>query len=243
MSKLVISDLHASVNGRMILNGVDLEVRTGELHVLMGPNGSGKSTLSNVIMGNPKFRVESGGILLDDLNVLAMKPDERARAGLFLAFQEPVEISGVNVFNFLRTAASKVSKEPVNFSELKKRTTEYFKEVNLSENFINRYLNEGFSGGEKKRFELLQLMLLKPKIAVLDEIDSGLDMDTLKTVGELVRNSLKATGLLVITHYERIMDYIKPDFIHIISDGKIVKTGGIEILKAVKEKGYEQYRV
>ncbi len=242
METLEIRDLRASVNGKRILNGINMSVKRGELHILMGPNGSGKSTLSNVIMGNPKYTVDSGDILLDGKSILGLKPDERARAGLFLAFQEPVEISGVNVFNFIRTAYSKTNPDGLKMAELKKETEAYLDRFNLSRTFLNRFLNEGFSGGEKKRFEMLQMMVLQPKFAVMDEVDSGLDLDSLKIVGEMIGQALSTTGMLVVTHYERIFEYLKPSFIHVIMDGEIVETGGIEVFKNIKERGYEHYR-
>ena len=208
----------------------------------MGPNGSGKSTLSNTILGSPKFKVESGSIKLDGGEISGLKPDERARLGLFLAFQEPVSISGVNVLSFLRTAYTKLNPSDKNIDDLKVKVSKVISKLGLSEEFLKRSLNEGFSGGEKKRLEIAQLILFRPKIAILDEVDSGLDMDSLRILGDAINSLKKESGVLLVTHYERIFDYIKPDFIHVLMDGKIVGSGGMEVLQNIKEKTYSFYK-
>lgn len=241
-SELGINGLNVSVNGNLILKGINLTVKTGELHIVMGPNGSGKSTLSNTILGSPKFKVESGSIKLDGGEISGLKPDERARLGLFLAFQEPVSISGVNVLSFLRTAYTKLNPSDKNIDDLKVKVSKVISKLGLSEEFLKRSLNEGFSGGEKKRLEIAQLILFRPKIAILDEVDSGLDMDSLRILGDAINSLKKESGVLLVTHYERIFDYIKPDFIHVLMDGKIVGSGGMEVLQNIKEKTYSFYK-
>ncbi|HIH20714.1 TPA: Fe-S cluster assembly ATPase SufC [Candidatus Micrarchaeota archaeon] len=242
MALLEIRDLHAAVEGKEILKGVNLTVKTGEIHSIMGPNGSGKSTLASVIMGHPKYKVTKGEVLLDGENVLAMLPDERARKGLFLAFQNPVEVPGVSVTKFLYNAYSAVHK-----SEGTGKTSAAFPEilrqsvsaVGLDESFAKRQLNAGFSGGEKKRGEVLQMQVLKPKISILDEIDSGLDIDALKAVSiSLKAQQAKGTGMLVITHYQRILKHLNPDFVHVMVDGRIVKSGGHELAADLENSGY-----
>ncbi len=240
-NELEISGLKVSVNSTMILNGIDLKVRVGELHVLMGPNGSGKSTLSNVIIGNPKYKVLEGEIKFNGVNLLKMRPDERARAGIFMSFQEPVEVPGINIFNFMRTAYLKEGGNASDLSALRSRMSLLIKELGLPENFIQRSINEGFSGGEKKRFEMLQMLLLSPKIAILDEVDSGLDFDTLKVIGNMISAASKDMGVLMITHSDRIFDHLKPDFIHIIKNGRIISTGGLELVSRIKKEGYDSY--
>jgi Fe-S cluster assembly ATP-binding protein len=203
----------------------------------MGPNGSGKSTLANVIMGNPKYIVNAGSIKFDNEDILKLKVNERAKKGIFLAFQEPVEISGVNTMNFLVTAHTNLKgKNP----ELRKEIIKKMGELNLSELFLKRSLNEGFSGGEKKRFELLQVMLLNPKIAILDEIDSGMDVDSVRLLGEITKKLSKDTGFLMITHNENILDYIKPDIVSIMKDGKIIRSGDYQLIEQIKKEGYKQ---
>ena len=246
---LVIRDLHVQVEGKKILNGVSLVVNKGEVHALMGPNGSGKSTLSNTIMGHPKYEVTSGDILLDAESILEMAPDERARRGLFLAFQAPMAIPGVNTQNFLRLALNAIrtsglgprgEEGQITAREFRPLLQDRLKLLKVDSSFVNRYLNDGFSGGEKKRAEVLQMALLKPQIAVLDEIDSGLDVDAVRIVSEGV-NSLLGPGLgvLIITHYQRILNYIKPDFVHVLVDGRIVLNGGPELALEVDTRGYE----
>jgi Fe-S cluster assembly ATP-binding protein len=249
MATLEIRDLHVSVDGggtdgaKEILRGVDLIVRAGETHALMGPNGSGKSTLAYAIAGHPKYTVTSGVVTLDGEDVLAMSVDERARAGLFLAMQYPVEVPGVSVSNFLRTAMTAVRGEAPKLRDFAKEMKGAMSELQIDPAFAQRNLNEGFSGGEKKRHEILQLELLKPKIAVLDETDSGLDVDALKVVSEGV-NRFGAggdTGVLLITHYTRILRYVKPDFVHVFAAGRIVAEGGPELADLLENEGYEKF--
>jgi Fe-S cluster assembly ATP-binding protein len=247
MATLQIRDLHVSVNAdgepREILRGVDLTVRAGETHAIMGPNGSGKSTLAYSLAGHPKYRVTSGTVTLDGADVLAMKVDERARAGLFLAMQYPVEVPGVSVSNFLRTAATAVRGEAPKLRLWVKEVREAMSGLAIDPAFAERNVNEGFSGGEKKRHEILQLELLKPRIAILDETDSGLDVDALRVVSEGV-NRVRETGevgTLLITHYTRILRYIKPDFVHVFIDGRIVEEGGPELADRLEAEGYERY--
>lgn len=243
--KLKIENLHANIDGKKILRGINLTAQTGEVHALMGPNGSGKSTLANVIMGHPKYEVTDGKIFIDDVNVLKLGADERAHLGLFLAFQYPVEISGVTVAKFLKRAME--AKNAANGNEKKFKVSAYIKELRenvdfleMDKNFVNRYLNEGFSGGEKKRMEVLQMLMLKPKFTVLDETDSGLDIDAIKVVSKGV-NKLRGpnVGTLIITHYQRILNYVQPDFVHIIYQGRIVTSGGPEMVDVLEEKGYD----
>jgi Fe-S cluster assembly ATP-binding protein len=247
MSTLSISDLRVTVEAdggaREILRGVDLTVRAGETHAIMGPNGSGKSTLAYAIAGHPKYTITGGSITLDGEDVLAMSVDERARAGLFLAMQYPVEIPGVSVSNFLRTAATAVRGEAPKLRTWVKEVRETMAELSMDPSFAERNVNEGFSGGEKKRSEILQMELLRPKIAVLDEIDSGLDVDALRYVSDGVNRVAASgeTGLLLITHYTRILRYIQPDFVHVFVDGKIAAEGGKELADELEAGGYEQY--
>ncbi|OZM72349.1 Fe-S cluster assembly ATPase SufC [Amycolatopsis antarctica] len=249
MATLEIKDLHASVTtdegAKEILKGVDLTIRSGETHAIMGPNGSGKSTLSYAIAGHPKYEVTSGEILLDGEDVLEMSVDERARAGLFLAMQYPVEVPGVSMSNFLRTAATSVRGEAPKLRHWVKEVKEEMGKLDISAEFAERSVNEGFSGGEKKRHEILQLALLKPKIAVLDETDSGLDVDALRVVSEGV-NAFKAAGdggIMLITHYTRILKHITPDHVHVFAGGKIVESGGVELADELEANGYVKYAV
>ena|SRR3989338_1649620 len=245
---LEIKDLHVSIDGKEIIKGVNLKVEKGKIHAIMGPNGSGKSTLANVLMGHPKYKVEKGSITFDGKNVLVMTPDQRAKAGMFLAFQYPVEVAGVSLFNFLRAAynsinnghAKNIEKEVISVLDFQKLLKEKVKLLQMDESFIYRHLNEGFSGGEKKRAEILQLAVLNPKIAILDETDSGLDIDSVKIVANGV-NDLKGTdmGVLLITHYQRILKYIKPDYVHVMINGKIVKSGGEDLAEQLEQKGYD----
>ena len=247
MATLEIRDLHVSVNAdgepQEILRGVDLTVRAGETHAIMGPNGSGKSTLAYSLAGHPKYTVTSGTVTLDGADVLAMKVDERARAGLFLAMQYPVEVPGVSVSNFLRTAATAVRGEAPKLRLWVKEVREAMSSLSIDPSFAERNVNEGFSGGEKKRHEILQLELLKPKIAILDETDSGLDVDALRVVSEGVNRVRESgeVGTLLITHYTRILRYIKPDFVHVFIDGRIVEEGGPELADRLEAEGYERY--
>ncbi len=247
MATLEIKNLHVTVETEQgtkeILKGVDLTIKSGEIHAVMGPNGSGKSTLAYSIAGHPKYTVTKGEILLDGENVLEMSVDERARAGLFLAMQYPVEIPGVSVSNFLRTAKTAITGEAPALRTWIKDVREAMSGLKIDSTFSERNVNEGFSGGEKKRHEILQLELLKPRFAILDETDSGLDVDALKIVSEGVNRAHKANdlGVLMITHYTRILKYIKPDFVHVFVDGKVAQQGGIELADQLEAEGYDRY--
>ena len=247
MSKLEIKDLRVAVEAedgaKEILRGVNLTVNSGETHAIMGPNGSGKSTLAYSIAGHPKYTITGGSVYLDGEDILEMSVDERAKAGLFLAMQYPVEVPGVSVTNFLRTAATAIRGEAPKVRTWVNEVKDAMKNLAIDTSFAERSVNEGFSGGEKKRHEILQLELLKPKIAILDETDSGLDVDALRIVSEGV-NRAKAEnnmGVLLITHYTRILRYIKPDFVHVFAGGKIVEEGGPELAEKLEEKGYAEY--
>jgi Fe-S cluster assembly ATP-binding protein len=247
MSTLEIKNLHVSViteqGNKQILKGIDLTIRSGEIHAIMGPNGSGKSTLAYSIAGHPKYEVTEGEILLDGENVLEMSVDERARAGLFLAMQYPVEVPGVSVSNFLRTAKTAISGEAPKLREWVGDLKSAMNNLRMDPDFTERNVNEGFSGGEKKRHEILQLELLKPKIAVLDETDSGLDVDALRIVSEGVNRAHKNSylGVILITHYTRILNYIKPDFVHVFVNGKLAEQGGAELAERLENEGYDRY--
>ncbi|WP_349884448.1 Fe-S cluster assembly ATPase SufC [Microbacterium sp. WHRI 7836] len=247
MSVLEIRDLHVTVETEAgatpILNGINLTMNTGETHAIMGPNGSGKSTLAYTIAGHPKYTVTSGSITFDGQDVLEMSVDERARAGLFLAMQYPVEIPGVTVTNFLRTAKTALDGEAPAIRGWTKDVKEAMSNLRMDPKFAQRNVNEGFSGGEKKRHEILQLEVLKPKFAVLDETDSGLDVDALKIVSEGVNRAKESTGLgvLLITHYTRILRYIRPDFVHVVVAGKIVEEGGPELADRLENEGYDRF--
>lgn len=240
---LEIKDLHASINGKEILKGVNLSIGEGEVHAIMGPNGAGKSTLSAVLTGNPNYVVTGGSVLFRGKDLLAMSPEQRAREGLFLSFQYPVEIPGVSMVNFLRTAVSEKrkyeGKEPLSASAFLKLMREKRSVVELDDRLAKRAVNEGFSGGEKKRNEIFQMAMLEPSLSILDETDSGLDIDALRIVAEGV-NRLKTpnNAYIVITHYQRLLDYIVPDFVHILADGRIVKTGDKTLALELEEKGY-----
>lgn len=241
---LQIKNLHASVEDKEILKGINLEVKAGEVHAIMGPNGAGKSTLSSVIAGNENFEVTAGEVILDGEDLADLAPEERAHKGIFLSFQYPVEIPGVSVTNFMKTAINETRKakglEDMPANEMLKLIKEKSELLEIDRKFLSRSLNEGFSGGEKKRNEIFQMAMLDPKIAILDETDSGLDIDALRIVANGV-NKLKSenNAVIVITHYQRLLEYIVPDFVHVLHDGKIVKTGGKELALELEEKGYD----
>jgi Fe-S cluster assembly ATP-binding protein len=249
MSELVVKNLHVSIEGKEILTGVDLTVKQGEIHAIMGPNGTGKSTLAYTLMGHPGYQVTGGEVWFKGKNILELKPDERSRLGLFLAFQYPVAIPGVTVANFLRTAlnAHRRGANPEDkgmpIPEFRKALKTKMDLLKMDNAFAGRYLNDGFSGGEKKRAEILQMAMLKPEIAILDETDSGLDIDALRVVADGV-NALTGPdmGALVITHYQRLLNYIKPNFVHIMLDGRIVESGGPDLALHLEEQGYEWVR-
>lgn len=249
MSEIVINNLYAGIDGNEILKGVDLTVNQGEVHALMGPNGTGKSTLAYVLMGHPKYEVTEGEVIFKGVNVLDLKPDERSRMGLFLAFQYPVAIPGVSVANFLRTAVNARRKadhpedKGIPIPEFRTMLKAKMDLLKMDHAFAGRYLNDGFSGGEKKKAEILQMAALEPEIAILDETDSGLDIDALRIVSDGV-NTLRGEdlGVLVITHYQRVLNYIKPDYVHIMLDGRIVESGGPELALTLEEQGYEWLR-
>jgi len=243
LGQLEIKNLHVSVDGKEILRGVDLVVPIGEIHAVMGPNGSGKSTLASTILGHPRYEVTEGDVLWKGQSLLEMETDQRAKSGLFLAFQYPQEIYGVSTSNFLRLAMTERFGKTPSFAEFNKELTEWLKLLEITPEFAKRYLNEGFSGGEKKRNEILQLGMLRPEMAILDETDSGLDIDALKIVAHGV-NRMRGPnfGALVITHYQRLLNYIVPDYVHILVDGRIVKTGDKSLALQLEEQGYEWVR-
>ncbi|MBL4694841.1 Fe-S cluster assembly ATPase SufC [Candidatus Gracilibacteria bacterium] len=243
MNTLEIIDIHAEVDGQKILKGLSLTISSGQIHTIMGPNGSGKSTLCKVLMGHPKYEVTKGEALFNGENILEMEPEERAKLGLFLGFQHPIEIAGVTLGNFLRHSKMAITGEkigPVAFMKTMKAKTE---ELGMHRSFIGRGVNEGFSGGEKKRTEIAQMAVLEPKIALLDEIDSGLDIDALEIVSEGINKNFEQTncGILLITHYQRILNYIKPHHVHIMHDGRIIKSGGAELAQELEDNGYKKY--
>jgi len=252
MSKVLsIDNLHVAIGGKEILRGVNLTIRQGETHALMGPNGSGKSTLSYALMGHPNYEVTAGTATLDGRDLLALEPDERAKAGLFLAFQYPTSIPGVTVANFLRHAVTNVrnpdrkeGEDLIPMRDFRKEIRAAMDELGIDPEFARRYLNEGFSGGEKKRAEVLQLAMLQPAFAILDETDSGLDIDAVRVVSEGVNKvaAKTGTGVLVITHYQRILNYIKPGFVHILFGGRIVESGGPELVDVLEREGYDWVR-
>jgi Fe-S cluster assembly ATP-binding protein len=249
MSQLEIKDLHVSIHGKPILHGVNLTAKQGEIHAIMGPNGTGKSTLAYTLMGHPSYSVTQGEVRFKDEDVLALAPDERSRLGIFLAFQYPVSISGVTVANFLRTAinarrrAKNKDDKGVPIPEFRKMLKEKMQLLKMDEAFAGRYLNEGFSGGEKKRAEILQMAALEPEIAILDETDSGLDIDALRVVSEGVNTLMGPNlGVIVITHYQRLLNYIKPDFVHVMMGGRIVESGGPDLALSLEEHGYDWIR-
>jgi Fe-S cluster assembly ATP-binding protein len=249
MSELVIKDFYVNVEENEILKGVDLTIKSGEVHAVMGPNGTGKSTLAYALMGHPKYEIISGTATLDGEDLLDLEPNERSAIGLFLAFQYPIAVPGVSVANFLRTAvnAQRKHQDPddkgISIPDFRKMLKEKLALLKMDESFAGRYLNDGFSGGEKKRVEILQMATLEPKFSILDETDSGLDIDALKIVADGVNTiGNKDQGILVITHYQRILNYIKPDFVHVMLDGRIVQSGGPELALQLEEQGYEWLR-
>ena len=246
MSSLIIKDLYAQVEGKEILKGVNLTIKSGEIHVIMGPNGTGKSTLAEVVMGNPKYEVTSGSIILDDKEVLEMEVDERAREGLFLAMQYPAEIAGITNSDFIRGAMKAQGVDTGSLFKYIKNLEASIDELKMAPDMSSRYLNQGFSGGEKKRNEILQMKMLKPKFAVLDEIDSGLDIDALTVVGENLTSMMEEKkdemAYLIITHYQRLLNFIKPTHVHIMLDGKIVESGGFELVANLETNGYDDFK-
>lgn len=240
---LSVKNLNAGIKDKQILNGLNLDVIEGKVHALMGKNGSGKSTLAQVIMGNPMFEVLSGDILFLSNSLLDIEPDERARMGVFLSFQYPSEVTGVNVGSYLRLIYNKSHNKPLSPIKFREYIKDKLELLSIQEDFLGRYLNDGFSGGEKKRMEMLQMLILEPKLAILDEVDSGLDVDAVKIVSKAVNHLIQATGMtvLIITHYARILKYIEPDFVHIVSDGNVVSTGTEELAHEIEEKGYSRF--
>lgn len=237
---LRIEDLHVEVEGKPILKGVNLSIKAGEIHALMGRNGSGKSTLSYALMGHPRYTVTKGKVFYNGKDLLELSVDERARSGIYLAFQYPVAIPGVSVSNFLRASVKARRGGDVPVKEFRKELKEHMARLGVSDSFLSRYVNEGFSGGEKKRLEILHMALMKPDFALLDETDSGLDIDALRTVSDGI-NALanKDNAMLLITHYQRMLDYVTPDFVHVMHNGEIVKSGGSELAKELEAKGYD----
>jgi len=244
MADLEIRDLHVRIEEREILRGVDLDISRGEIHALMGPNGSGKSTLASTLMGHPSYEITQGTITFKGEDITEAEPHERAHAGLFLAFQYPVSIPGVSVANFLRMAINAKREEPIQVKEFRTDLQHAIELLDVDRSFTSRHLNDGFSGGEKKRAEILQMAMLQPDVAILDETDSGLDIDALRTVAEGVQrlHDEHGLGVLIITHYQRILHYVKPEFVHILMDGRIVLEGGVELVERLEREGYDEIR-
>ena len=244
MDKLLeINDLHANVNEKEILKGLNLNINKGEVHVIMGPNGAGKSTLANVILNNPEYKKVSGEVIFENENINNLSTDKIAQKGIFMSFQSPEEIPGISTMNFLKFTKSKVTGKPIKFFEFKEEIKEYMAQLNMNQKFVDRNLNVGFSGGEKKKNEILQMLVLNPKLAILDETDSGLDVDAIKTVSKgisMFKNDDNA--VLIITHNNKILENLKVDYVHILVDGKIVKTGDSKLAKEIEEQGYEKYK-
>lgn len=241
MVQLEIKNLYVSVDGKQIIKGLNLTVNQGEIHALMGPNGSGKSTLAQAIMGHPRYTIDSGDVLVDGESILKMSADKRAKKGLFLSFQYPAEVPGVSMMNFFRMAMNALNgNAKMSIPDFRKLVKEKMEMLHVDESFAKRYLNEGFSGGEKKRSEILQLALLNPKIAILDETDSGLDIDALKVVAEGINNLAANMGVLLITHYNRMLEYVMPHYVHILVDGQLVKSGDSSLAMQLDEHGYEK---
>ena len=243
MSLLNLKNVKSGVEGKEILKGVDLTINKGEVHVIMGPNGAGKSTLASILVGHPKHEVVGGQILLEGEDITELEVDERAQKGIFLSFQYPEEIPGLTVEDFLRTAKEAVTGEKQYIMQFHNELVEKMEKLHINPEYAERHLNVGFSGGEKKKNEILQMAVLEPKLAILDETDSGLDIDATKIVFEGVQKlKTKDTALLIITHYDKVLEYLKPDFVHVLMDGKIVKSGGIEIVEAIEKDGYGKMR-
>src|SRR5256714_3377787 len=244
MADLEIRDLHVSTDEHEILKGVDLDISRGEIHALMGPNGSGKSTLANTLLGHPSYEITEGTIAFKGEDITDSEPHERAKAGLFLAFQYPVAIPGVSVANFLRMAINAKREEAIGVKEFRSQLAQAVELLDVDRAFTSRHLNDGFSGGEKKRAEILQMAMLQPEVAVLDETDSGLDIDALRTVAEGVQrlHDEQGLGVLIITHYQRILHYVKPHFVHVMLDGRIALEGGVELVERLEREGYDQIR-
>jgi Fe-S cluster assembly ATP-binding protein len=244
MADLEIRNLHVRIEDREILRGVDLDISRGEIHALMGPNGSGKSTLASTLLGHPAYEITEGSIAFKGRDITEAEPHDRARAGLFLAFQYPVSIPGVSVANFLRMAINAQREEPIGVKEFRAQLQHAIELLDVDRSFTSRHLNDGFSGGEKKRAEILQMAMLCPDIAILDETDSGLDIDALRTVAEGVSrlHSEQGLGALIITHYQRILHYIQPQFVHVMMEGRIVLQGGVELVERLEREGYDQIR-
>lgn len=236
---LSIKNLFVATSGKEIIKGLDLTIKPGEVHVIMGPNGAGKSTLASVLMGHPSYQITKGQIRLDNIIINKLSADKRARLGLFLAFQYPTEIPGVTISNFLKTAYDSLNKQRIDIIEFRIFLKEKAKNLKINEEFIDRAINEGFSGGEKKKMEMLQLLTLNPKYAIFDETDSGLDIDALKIVGKTINSIRQNTGVLLITHYHRVLKFVKPDFVHVLINGGIVKSGGASLADELEETGYE----
>ncbi|MDO8467374.1 MAG: Fe-S cluster assembly ATPase SufC [Nanoarchaeota archaeon] len=237
---LQINNLKSSIEGKEILKGINLKLEQGKVYAIMGPNGSGKSTLANILMGNPKYKINEGEIIFQEENISNMKADERAKLGMFLSFQYPQEISGVTISNFLRTAYNALKEKKISFLEFRKLLKEKAEQLRVNEDFLARYLNEGFSGGEKKKSEILQLLVLNPKLAILDETDSGLDIDALKSVAQGIKNFASPDKtIIIITHYKRILDYLNIDKVFIMKDGLIIKEGDKSLVDEIENEGYE----
>ena len=240
---LEISNLHVSVEGTPIIHGLDLVIQLGEIHAIMGRNGSGKSTLANVLMGHPAYEITDGNVLFFGQDITELSVDERARAGMFLSFQYPMTIPGVQVGNFLRKSVSAVSGDKISAKDFRLDLKQKMSQLQIDRTFLSRYVNDGFSGGEKKRMEILQMLMLNPKLAILDETDSGLDVDALRLVSDGINMATKDSGCLLITHYQRLLDLVKPDVVHVMIDGKIVKTGDAKLALEVENKGYDWLEV
>ena len=240
---LEISNLHVSVEGTPIIHGLDLVIQLGEIHAIMGRNGSGKSTLANVLMGHPAYEITEGNVLFFGHDITELSVDERARAGMFLSFQYPMTIPGVQVGNFLRKSVSAVSGNKISAKDFRLDLKQKMSQLQIDRTFLSRYVNDGFSGGEKKRMEILQMLMLNPKLAILDETDSGLDVDALRLVSDGINMATKDAGCLLITHYQRLLDLVKPDVVHVMIDGKIVRTGDAKLALEVENKGYDWLEV